>query len=123
MLTSLQPNSPSKGKVVLCIVLQERLLFIKTRLLLFRLVSHNYRFCLATVADIRSQHFLDIDTRLVEPFEGSSGSLFQFIGEMDCLAENTDKLLKARVVRCVDGLDVMLYNQALQHQNEYLNNR
>ena len=55
------------------------------------------------------------------------GSLYQIIGEMDSCAGNEEPgrraegpVLRARVVRCVDGLDVGIYYQALKERNAFL---
>jgi len=46
------------------------------------------------------------------------GSLYQYIGELD--VRGTDKTLRARVARCVDGLDVEVYKRALQVRRKFL---
>jgi hypothetical protein len=59
---------------------------------------------------------LKVDTRLVEPQPFRHNSLFQIIGEIldgDCSYNCPSIMLRARVCRCVDGLDVKLYYKAL----------
>lgn len=61
-------------------------------------------------------HRLKVDTRLVEPQPFRQNSLFQMIGEVDdggCVSSSDFILLRARVCRCVDGLDMKLYYEAL----------
>ena len=83
------------------------------------LKEHRYQECMAKVADPQTKACLYVDTSLVEPIEGSVGSLFEFVGEIDCLDERCDVLLKARVAKCVDSLDFNLYKQAILSQREY----
>ncbi|ESO90660.1 hypothetical protein LOTGIDRAFT_123095, partial [Lottia gigantea] len=74
----------------------------------------------AVLVDPKSNKSLLINTRLVEPFSAKLGSLFQFIGELDAPTGSLDVSLVARVVRCVDGLDMTLYHQAIHAQRQYL---
>ncbi|GAB2272514.1 hypothetical protein Dimus_007337 [Dionaea muscipula] len=46
------------------------------------------------------------------------GSMYQFIGEL-FIQPNTEVLLKARVGRNVDGMDLNLYRQSLQLLREF----
>ena len=56
-----------------------------------------------------------IDTSLVEPMAFNRGSMYQFIGEID------EKLtLRARIATCIDGMDMELFNQALDVRRKYL---
>ncbi|XP_046545387.1 CST complex subunit TEN1-like [Haliotis rubra] len=86
-----------------------------------RLEEHNIHTCTAQVVDSNNRQPLTIDTRLVEPFNAKIGSLFQFIGELECSSNSVT--LKARVVRCVDGLDMKMYQKALIAQRQYLSSR
>ncbi|CAI9119040.1 OLC1v1020695C1 [Oldenlandia corymbosa var. corymbosa] len=42
------------------------------------------------------------------------GSLYQFIGELLVNSDNNEAILRARVGRNVDGMDLNLYHQSLQ---------
>ena len=68
-----------------------------------------------------------VDTTLVEPFDAKIGSLFQFIGEVKPHGGEGESALvlqlQARVVRCCDGLDLLMYEQALKTQRKYLSSR
>jgi hypothetical protein len=44
--------------------------------------------------------------------------MYQYIGEVD--VRGTDRILRARVARCVDGLDVEVYKRALQVRRKFL---
>jgi hypothetical protein len=46
------------------------------------------------------------------------GSMYQYIGEVD--VRGADRTLRARVARCVDGLDVEVYKRALQVRRKFL---
>jgi hypothetical protein len=54
------------------------------------------------------------------------GSLFQYIGELDAARgagpdpDEPRPVLRARVARCVDGLDVGVYDIALRERNKWL---
>ncbi|KNC80903.1 hypothetical protein SARC_06744 [Sphaeroforma arctica JP610] len=73
---------------------------------------------------------LRIDTSLLEPLAYRENSLYQFIGELQVLKlKNTvpnearddgSIALKARIGRCVDGMDLGLYMEALMQRRKYL---
>lgn len=88
-----------------------------------KLEEHNAQDCIARLVDPQSGKHLVINTVLIEPFAAKKGSLFQMIGELEYLNNKSEVILKARVVRCVDGLDMMMYRKALQSQREYFNTR
>jgi hypothetical protein len=58
-----------------------------------------------------------IDTSLLDVFQHQLNALFQFIGEIE---KADDKIfLKAKVARCVEGLDVNLWEQALELRRRF----
>jgi len=57
-----------------------------------------------------------IDTSLVEPLAFNRGSMYQFIGEI-CINEKLT--LRARIACCIDGMDMELFNQALDIRRKY----
>ena len=66
---------------------------------------------------------LKVDTRLVEPQPFRRNSLFQMIGEIDeddlrKSDRSESVVLRVRVCRCVDGLDVKLYYKALDMRRQ-----
>lgn len=87
-----------------------------------RLTVHEVSNCLAKLADPQSKSELCVDTSLIEPFDARFGSLFNMIGELEDGNQN-EIVLRARVVRCVDGLDLSLYRKAIESQRRYLENR
>jgi len=60
---------------------------------------------------------LVIDTSLVEPMAFNRGSMYQFIGEVN-ISERI--VLRARIACCIDGMDMDLFNQALDIRRKYL---
>lgn len=87
------------------------------------LTEHDCVKCMAKIRDHQSKQDLYVDTKLIEPFNARYGSLFQMIGELDVDGKDGDIVLKARVVRCVDGLDLTLYKKAVQCQRMYFEKR
>ncbi|XP_072049120.1 uncharacterized protein [Amphiura filiformis] len=88
-----------------------------------KLASHNViqRQAAITSAERNDQQSrLNIDTKLIEPFDARLGSIFQFIGELEISALSGELVLCARVVQCIDGIDVAMYYNALDLQREYL---
>ncbi|XP_061420475.1 CST complex subunit TEN1 isoform X2 [Lethenteron reissneri] len=68
-------------------------------------------------------HKLWVDTSLIEPFTTRMGGLYLFLGEIERLTDEECPLLKARVVQCVDGVDLPALEQALKDQRRYLATR
>jgi CST complex subunit TEN1 len=69
------------------------------------------------VIEYKNAH-ITIDTSFLDVFQHKINALFQFIGEI----EKDDRLgviLKARVIRCVEGLDVNLWEQALELRRKF----
>ncbi|XP_052774675.1 uncharacterized protein LOC128213164 [Mya arenaria] len=98
-----------------------------------RLSDHDVDSCSARVTDPLSKQDLVVDTSLIEPFGARYGSLFQFIGELVTgeqdgssgvtLNGGSSVVLKARVVRCVDGIDMTMYRKAIMLQRDFLNRK
>ena len=62
---------------------------------------------------------LIICSNLIEPVAFQIGHLYQFIGEMTDTGRDS-LVLRARVAICVDGLDMNLFQQALDIRRKYL---
>ncbi|KAL3856576.1 hypothetical protein ACJMK2_011311 [Sinanodonta woodiana] len=88
-----------------------------------RLEDHDVQNCTTRITDPQTASSITVDTRLIEPFTVKSGSLVQVIGELDCLVDNHPVVLKAVIIRCVDGLDITMYKKALESQRQYFSNR
>ena len=58
-----------------------------------------------------------IDTSLVEPMAFNRGSMYHFIGEIQVHEKLT---LQARIACCIDGMDMELFNHALDTRRNYL---
>ncbi|NXI69357.1 TEN1L protein, partial [Anseranas semipalmata] len=69
-----------------------------------------------------AQHRVCVDTRLVEPFEAQLGSLYMVLGEAEH-REGESPVIKARILTCVEGMNVPLLEQAIQEQRKYFNER
>lgn len=77
----------------------------------------------ATLCDPQTSASVCVDTSLAEPLEGSVGSLFQVIGEVEREDGGDTTIVRARVMRCVDGMDLLMYNRALRNQQKYFQSR
>lgn len=77
----------------------------------------------ATLCDPQTSASVCVDTSLAEPLEGSVGSLFQVIGEVEREDGGDTAIVRARVMRCVDGMDLLMYNRALRNQQKYFQSR
>ncbi|XP_040437182.1 CST complex subunit TEN1 [Falco naumanni] len=63
-----------------------------------------------------------IDTRFVEPFQAQLGSCYMVLGETEH-REGEGPVVKARILTCVEGMNVPLLEQAIQEQRKYFNKR
>ncbi|KAI5931477.1 Cyclin-dependent kinase 3 [Manis javanica] len=61
------------------------------------------------------QHQILICTKLVEPFQAQVGSLYTVLGELEHQKDG-GSLVKARVLTCVEGMNLPLLEQAIQGQ-------
>ncbi|KAI8810944.1 telomere-capping, CST complex subunit-domain-containing protein [Cladochytrium replicatum] len=60
-----------------------------------------------------------LDLRLITPFDARVGSWYTLIGEVERMdGREKDVFLRVRVERCVDGLDVDLYNETLKARRD-----
>ncbi|PFX26836.1 CST complex subunit TEN1-like [Stylophora pistillata] len=80
-----------------------------------RAVAHNMARSQLKVSDEGIE--LIIDTSYVEPIAFNRGSLYQFIGEV-YVYDNI--ILRARIATCIDGMNMDLFNQALDIRRKYL---
>ncbi|XP_071172524.1 CST complex subunit TEN1-like [Mytilus edulis] len=85
-----------------------------------RLLQHDFQNCRAFLADPKTGCSLKVNTSLIEPLE-EAGSLFQLIGELSHSGGET--ILNARLVRCIDGMDLVIYKKALELQRQYFQDR
>ncbi|KAK9664708.1 hypothetical protein RND81_14G062700 [Saponaria officinalis] len=80
-----------------------------------KLQDYNVESGVAIIADANAT--LMIDTQHVK-LQFRLGSIYQFIGELS-LHSGFEPILKARVGRNVDGMDLNLYRQTLQLLKEF----
>uniref|UniRef100_A0A8D0GSJ5 CST complex subunit TEN1 n=1 Tax=Sphenodon punctatus TaxID=8508 RepID=A0A8D0GSJ5_SPHPU len=73
----------------------------------------------AVLTALRSsvQHRLRVCTAFVEPFQAQLGSLYVALGETE------GPVIKARVLTCVEGMNLPLLEKAIQEQRKYFQER
>ncbi|XP_019499901.1 PREDICTED: CST complex subunit TEN1 [Hipposideros armiger] len=64
------------------------------------------------------QHQIIISTKWVEPFEAQVGSLYVVLGDLEH-QKGGGSVVKARVLTCVEGVNLPLLEQAIQEQRMY----
>lgn len=67
-------------------------------------------------------HQILVCTKLVEPFQAQMGSLYIVLGELEHQKDG-DSVVKARVLTCVEGLNLPLLEQAIGDQRKYQRER
>jgi len=85
-----------------------------------KLLEHNPYLSRVKLVDSCSTSVIILDTSLVEPFDVQPGSLCQVIGEVDSVTDLGQPLLKIRIIRGVDDLDLVMYERAIRIQQEFL---
>uniref|UniRef100_A0A4W4E7W3 CST complex subunit TEN1 n=1 Tax=Electrophorus electricus TaxID=8005 RepID=A0A4W4E7W3_ELEEL len=68
------------------------------------------------------QHQVSVRTTFVEPFHPVIGAQYIVLGETE-KAEGGDAILHARVLTCVDGVDVALLQKAVDEQRSFFKDR
>ncbi|KFV76552.1 CST complex subunit TEN1, partial [Struthio camelus australis] len=69
-----------------------------------------------------AQHRVCVDTSFVEPFQAQLGSLYMVLGEAEH-REGEGPVVKARILTCVEGMNLSLLEQAVQEQRKYFHER
>ncbi|KAM8797089.1 CST complex subunit TEN1 [Eudromia elegans] len=69
-----------------------------------------------------AQHRVCVDTTFVEPFQAQLGALYVVLGEVEH-REGEGPVVKARILTCVEGMNLPLLEQAIQEQRKYLQER
>ena len=85
-----------------------------------RLVAYDAAAASATIALDGASIAVDV-ANVPAPDPHKIESLYQYIGEVDGRGPDGTPCLRARVARCVDGLDLKLYGRALHERNKFLN--
>ncbi|XP_015501333.1 CST complex subunit TEN1 isoform X1 [Parus major] len=70
-----------------------------------------------------AQYQVCVDTKFVEPFQAQVGSFYMVLGEAEHREETSSPVVKARILTCVEGMNVPLLEQAIQEQRKYFNER
>ncbi|XP_009092701.1 CST complex subunit TEN1 isoform X2 [Serinus canaria] len=70
-----------------------------------------------------AQYQVCVDTKFVEPFQAQVGSSYMVLGEAEYREETSSPVVKARILICVEGMNVALLEQAIQEQRKYFNER
>ncbi|KAM9210306.1 CST complex subunit TEN1 isoform 1-T2 [Trichechus inunguis] len=68
------------------------------------------------------QHQVLVCTKLVEPFQAQVGSLYIVLGELEHQKDG-GAVVKARVLTCVEGMNLPLLEQAIREQRTYQQDR
>ncbi|NXM36140.1 TEN1L protein, partial [Oxyruncus cristatus] len=70
-----------------------------------------------------AQYRICVDTTFVEPFQAQLGSFYIVLGEAEYREETSSPVVKARILTCVEGMNVPLLEQAIQEQRKYFKER
>ncbi|NXM95120.1 TEN1L protein, partial [Sylvia borin] len=70
-----------------------------------------------------AQYQVYVDTKFVEPFQAQVGSFYLVLGEAEHREETSRPVVKARILTCVEGMNVPLLEQAIQEQRKYFSER
>ncbi|NXS57948.1 TEN1L protein, partial [Brachypteracias leptosomus] len=71
-----------------------------------------------------AQYQVCVDTKFVEPFQAQLGSCYMVLGEAEHRGGKCEgPVIKARILTCVEGMNVPLLEQAIQEQRKYFNER
>ncbi|XP_062402316.1 CST complex subunit TEN1 isoform X1 [Sardina pilchardus] len=66
---------------------------------------------------------VSVRTSYVEPFNPICGALYIVLGEIENTEEGSGVMLQARVMNCVDGVDLALLQKAINEQRSFLQER
>ncbi|XP_076149010.1 CST complex subunit TEN1 isoform X1 [Alosa pseudoharengus] len=66
---------------------------------------------------------VSVRTSYVEPFNPICGALYIVLGEVENTEEGSGVMLQARVMNCVDGVDLALLQKAINDQRSFLQER
>ncbi|XP_019349791.1 CST complex subunit TEN1 isoform X2 [Alligator mississippiensis] len=68
------------------------------------------------------QHQVRVCTKFVEPFQAQLGFLYVALGDME-QRDGEGPVLKARVLTCVEGMNLSMLEQAIREQRKYFQDR
>ncbi|CAB1344902.1 unnamed protein product [Coregonus sp. 'balchen'] len=70
-----------------------------------------------------TQHQVVVQTTFVEPFEPIIGAQYLVVGEIENSEGGDGVMVRARVLNCVDGLNLALLQRAVNEQRSYFRER
>ncbi|XP_061737089.1 CST complex subunit TEN1 isoform X1 [Nerophis ophidion] len=90
----------------------------------FRLTCYDQEKSTATLTaqHASKDHHVVINTSLVEPFHPIIGAQYLVVGETETAAE-VDMTVRARVLTCVDGVNLPLLQKAIMEQRSFFKER
>ncbi|XP_028572772.1 CST complex subunit TEN1 [Podarcis muralis] len=68
------------------------------------------------------QYCIQVCTKFVEPFQAQLGALYIVLGETEH-KEGNEMVIKARVLTCVEGINLQLLEKAITEQRKYFQER
>lgn len=85
-----------------------------------RLSSYDFTQSKAVLAAQHSaaQHKLHVNTNFVEPFSPRLGSYYMALGELES-GNDTHLVLCARLLNCIEGVDLSLLQNGIEEQRKY----
>nr|XP_061779090.1 CST complex subunit TEN1-like [Nerophis lumbriciformis]XP_061779091.1 CST complex subunit TEN1-like [Nerophis lumbriciformis]XP_061779092.1 CST complex subunit TEN1-like [Nerophis lumbriciformis]XP_061779093.1 CST complex subunit TEN1-like [Nerophis lumbriciformis] len=75
-----------------------------------------------TAQHASKDHHVVINTSLVEPFHPIIGAQYLVVGETETAA-GVDMMVRARVLNCVDGVNIPLLQKAIMEQRSFFKER
>ncbi|NXH15916.1 TEN1L protein, partial [Bucco capensis] len=69
-----------------------------------------------------AQYRVCVNTKFVEPFQAQLGSYYMVLGEVEH-REGEGPVVKARILTCVEGMNVPLLEEAIKKQRKYFSER
>ncbi|KAK6300365.1 hypothetical protein J4Q44_G00284630 [Coregonus suidteri] len=90
-----------------------------------RLVSYQPEESKATLSaqNAATQHQVVVQTTFVEPFEPIIGAQYLVVGEIENSEGGDGVMVRARVLNCVDGVNLALLQRAVNEQRSYFRER
>ncbi|XP_068117951.1 CST complex subunit TEN1 [Hyperolius riggenbachi] len=88
-----------------------------------RLACYDYTLSEAELTAHHSavQHKLRVNTKFVEPFSARVGSYYMALGELESV--DNSHLLCARLLTCIEGVDLSLLQSGIDEQRKYFAER
>lgn len=89
-----------------------------------RLIRYEPEESMATLSAQHSSkdHCVIVHTLFVEPFDAIIGAQYIVLGELDKM-EGVGAVVRARVLNCVDGINVALLQKAIKDQRRFFQER